>query len=105
MPALPTSQWVKVSISISTRAHFAQSWNLGWKGRTDLRGRVVIGFRVPARRDDIIRDMVGAGYTGSQEPHDAFWGARYAIIEDPDGIAVGLMSPVSPDKQSQPPNI
>jgi uncharacterized glyoxalase superfamily protein PhnB len=76
---------------------FAQIWNTGWKGRTDLRGRVVIGFGVPTRSDvdDVFRDMIGAGYRGLQEPHDAFWGARYAITEDPDGVAVGLMSPVS----------
>jgi catechol 2,3-dioxygenase-like lactoylglutathione lyase family enzyme len=88
-------------------AAFAQNWNTGWKGRTDLRGRVVIGFRVPARADvdDVFRDMTGAGYRGLQEPHDAFWGARYAIIEDPDGIAVGLMSPMSADKKSPPPNV
>jgi uncharacterized glyoxalase superfamily protein PhnB len=49
--------------------------------------------------------MIGAGYRGLQEPHDAFWGARYAIIEDPDGIAVGLMSPMSPDKKSPPPDV
>jgi catechol 2,3-dioxygenase-like lactoylglutathione lyase family enzyme len=86
---------------------FAQRWNAGWKGRTDLRGRVVVGFGVPARTDvdDIFRDMTGAGYRGLQEPHDAFWGARYAIIEDPDGIAVGLMSPMSPDKKSPPPEV
>jgi catechol 2,3-dioxygenase-like lactoylglutathione lyase family enzyme len=85
---------------------FAQHWNSGWKGRTDLSGRVVVGFRVPARTDvdEVFRDMVGAGYRGLQEPWDAFWGARYAIIEDPDGIAVGLMSPVSPEKKSPPPN-
>jgi catechol 2,3-dioxygenase-like lactoylglutathione lyase family enzyme len=86
---------------------FAQRWNAGWKGRTDLRGRVVVGFGVPARTDvdDVFRDMIGAGYRGLQEPHDAFWGARYAIIEDPDGIAVGLMSPVSPDRRSPPPDV
>jgi uncharacterized glyoxalase superfamily protein PhnB len=39
------------------------------------------------------------------EPIDAFWGARYAIIEDPDGIAVGVMSPVSPDMKSPPPEV
>jgi hypothetical protein len=85
-------------------AEFAQSWNIGWKGRT---GCVLVGFRVPTRTDvhDVFRDMIGAGYRGLQEPHDAFWGARYAIIEDPDGIAVGLMSPVSPDKKSQPPSL
>ena len=86
---------------------FAQRWNIGWKGRTDLRGRVVIGFRAPTRADvdDVFRDMTGAGYRGLQEPHDAFWGARYAIIEDPDGTAVGLMSPISPDRKSPPPDL
>ena len=107
MPALLTSQRIKLSISSSTPPAFAQCWNIGWKGRTDLRGRVVVGFQVPTRTDvdDVFRDMIGAGYRGLQEPYDAFWGARYAIIEDPDGIAVGLMSPVSPDKKSQPPNV
>jgi hypothetical protein len=33
---------------------------------------------------------------------DGFWGARYAVIEDPDGNAVGIMSPVNPDRRSQP---
>jgi uncharacterized glyoxalase superfamily protein PhnB len=40
-----------------------------------------------------------------QPPWDAFWGARYAIVEDPDGIAVGLMSPISPDRRSPPPAV
>jgi catechol 2,3-dioxygenase-like lactoylglutathione lyase family enzyme len=42
---------------------FAQCWNIGWKGRTDLRGRVVVGFRMPTRTDvdDVFRDMIGAG--------------------------------------------
>ena len=64
-------------------------------------------FRVPSRTDvdDVFRDMTGAGYRGLQEPHDAFWGARYAIIEDPDGAAVCLMSSVSPDRKSQPPDL
>jgi uncharacterized glyoxalase superfamily protein PhnB len=86
---------------------FAQSWNIGWKGRTDLKGRVVLGFGLPSRTDvdDVFRNMISAGYRGLQEPYDAFWGARYAVIEDPDGVAVGLMSPVSPDKTSQPPDL
>ncbi|HEY2038379.1 MAG TPA: VOC family protein [Edaphobacter sp.] len=86
---------------------FAQVWNSGWKGRTDLRGRVVVGFSVPTRMDvdEIFRDMTDAGYRGFQEPYDALWGARYAVLEDPDGIAVGLMSPVSAEKKSPPPNL
>jgi catechol 2,3-dioxygenase-like lactoylglutathione lyase family enzyme len=86
---------------------FAQHWNTGWKGQTDLRGRVVVGFGVSTREDvdAIYSDMTGAGYRGLQEPWDAFWGARYAVIEDPDGIAVGLMSPISADKKSPPPAV
>jgi catechol 2,3-dioxygenase-like lactoylglutathione lyase family enzyme len=86
---------------------FAQVWNTGWKGRTDLRGRIVVGFRVATRADvdDIFKNMTGAGYRGLQGPYDALWGARYAVIEDPDGIAVGLMSPVSPDKRSATPEL
>jgi catechol 2,3-dioxygenase-like lactoylglutathione lyase family enzyme len=86
---------------------FAQRWNAGWKGRADLAGRVVIGFRVPERTDvdDVFRDMTGAGYRGLQQPEDAFWGARYAIIEDPDGVAICVMSPISPDRKSPPPAV
>jgi catechol 2,3-dioxygenase-like lactoylglutathione lyase family enzyme len=86
---------------------FAQCWSNSWKGRTDLKGRVVVGFSVATRAavDDVFRNMTGAGYHGLQEPVDAFWGARYAIIEDPDGIAVGMMSPISPDRKSPPPDV
>jgi hypothetical protein len=31
------------------------------------------------------------------------WGARYAIVEDPNGIAVGLMSPRDPVRNYWPP--
>jgi catechol 2,3-dioxygenase-like lactoylglutathione lyase family enzyme len=88
-------------------AAFAQLWNTGWADRDDLRGRVVAGFSVPTRAavDDIYRDMTGAGYRGLQQPYDAFWGARYAVIEDPDGVAVGLMSPIEPDRKSEPPRV
>ena len=55
--------------------------------------------------DEVYADLTAAGYVGLQPPHDAFWGARYAIVEDPDGIAVGLMSPISPDFKSVPPDV
>jgi catechol 2,3-dioxygenase-like lactoylglutathione lyase family enzyme len=86
---------------------FAQCWNGGWKGRADLRGRVVVGFRVAERGDvdNLFRDMIAAGYRGLHEPCDGFWGARDAIIEDPDGVAVCVMSPIEPDKKSPPPDV
>lgn len=86
---------------------FAQKWNRGWQGRDDLRGRVVIGFRFSSREavDAVYADLTGAGHRGLQAPHDAFWGSRYAVVEDPDGIAVGLMSPRSEEHRSPPPEV
>jgi uncharacterized glyoxalase superfamily protein PhnB len=80
-------------------SEFAQYWNQGWQ-----RGMGVLGFEVDSRErvDETYRDLVEAGYRGQQPPYDAFWGARYAVIEDPDGNAVGIMSPVNPDERSQP---
>ena len=89
----------------STR--FAQVWNTGWHGRQNLAGRVVVGFRV-ASRDEVDRlygEMTAGGHRGLQAPYDAFVGARYAIVEDPDGLAVGLMSPISAEHRSQPPDV
>lgn len=88
-------------------AAFAQKWNSGWAGRKDLAGRVVVGFSVGSREqvDLLYGEMTAAGHKGLREPWDAFWGARYAIVEDPDGIAVGLMSPISAKHRSPPPEV
>ncbi|MBN3806741.1 glyoxalase [Paraburkholderia sp. Ac-20336] len=86
---------------------FARIWNSGWQGRQDLRGKVVVGFKLPSRDavDTTYADLTSAGYTGLQAPYDAFWGARYAVVEDPDGVAVGLMSPPVAELRSAPPEV
>jgi predicted enzyme related to lactoylglutathione lyase len=38
-----------------------------------------------------------------QPPYDAFWGSRYAIVEDPDGNPVGLMSRRQESQKYWPP--
>jgi catechol 2,3-dioxygenase-like lactoylglutathione lyase family enzyme len=88
-------------------ARFAGKWNTGWQGRSDLGGRVVVGFGVASREevDRLYAELTAAGHKGLQPPWDAFWGARYAIVEDPDGIAVGLMSPISPERRTPPPAV
>lgn len=88
-------------------AAFAQIWNKGWVGRKDLAGRVVVGFSVGSREevDRLYGEMTAAAHRGLQAPFDAFWGARYAIVEDPDGIAVGLMSPISAERRAPPPQV
>ena len=86
---------------------FAQIWNTGWRGRKDLAGRVVVGLSVASRQevDRLYGEMIETGHAGLQAPYDAFWGARYAIVEDPDGVAVGLMSPISAEHRSPPPEV
>jgi catechol 2,3-dioxygenase-like lactoylglutathione lyase family enzyme len=82
---------------------FAPQWDSGWSGSTG--GSTVLGFAV-ASRDDvdaIYAELVAAGYRGRQPPYDAFWGARYAIVNDPDGNGVGFMSPVEKDRKFWPP--
>lgn len=84
---------------------FARVWNEGWRDRHDVGGRVVIGFGVESRQavDALYEKLTRAGHKGLQPPWDAFWGSRYAIVEDPNGIAVGLMSPRDPAKTYWPP--
>jgi uncharacterized glyoxalase superfamily protein PhnB len=45
--------------------------------------------------DATYADLVGAGYEGHLEPWDAFWGQRYAAVNDPDGHTVDLFAPLS----------
>lgn len=57
---------------------------------------VVLGFPLPASEavDEKYAELIAAGYRGRRAPYDAFFGARYAIVEDPAGRPVGLMGPV-----------
>ena len=81
---------------------FASVWDEGWPG-----GRgVVLGFRVDDREsvDRTYEELVAAGAVGQQAPYDAFWGVRYAVVTDPDGNAVGIMSPVDPARRGPTPD-
>ena len=84
---------------------FATRWNRGWPaGRTGP----VLGFKLASRQavDVTYADLTSAGYAGQQPPYDAFWGARYAVVVDPDGNSVGLMSPSDPSRRApQPPPV
>ena len=66
--------------------------------------RVVVGFSVASREavDRLYQELTTAGYGGRQPPFDAFWGARYAIVADPDGNDVGLMSPMEESRRTPP---
>ncbi|MEO9254687.1 MAG: VOC family protein, partial [Tepidiformaceae bacterium] len=63
------------------------------------------GFQLPTRDavDALYEKLTAAGTPAQQPPFDAFWGARYAIVSDPDGNAVALMSPRDPAMGSETP--
>jgi catechol 2,3-dioxygenase-like lactoylglutathione lyase family enzyme len=79
---------------------FAAQWNPGWRG-----GMGVLGVKVASREavDERHDVLTKAGHRSQLAPMDAFWGARYAIVEDPDGNPVGIMSPADPAYRSEPP--
>jgi uncharacterized glyoxalase superfamily protein PhnB len=86
-------------------AEFAKRWDSGWHDAGS--GDTVIGFSVESRDavDEMYARLTGAGYRPQQPPYDAFWGSRYAIVEDPDGRPVGFMSPEDDSKKSWPPGV
>ena len=84
-------------------SELAKSYNAG--SRPPGGGGAVIGFSVPSREavDACYARLIEAGHAGMQEPYDTFWGARYAVVADPDGHHVGIMSPLDPARRSAPP--
>jgi uncharacterized glyoxalase superfamily protein PhnB len=85
----------------------ARVYDRGWREPAGPGTRVVVSFRVGSREEvDRLHDHLSAlGHPSAQPPFDAFWGARYAIVEDPDGNHIGLMSPSDPSRRRAPPEI
>ncbi len=48
----------------------------------------------PADVDATYNKIIAAGYTSRKAPWDAFWGQRYATVEDPEGNPVDLFAPL-----------
>lgn len=98
-----------ISLELDT-VESARLWHAGIRadaasGQGARGGRgagVVIGFSLPSRQavDAAYAELTAAGYQGRQAPFDAFWGGRYAIVADPSGNDVGLMSPVDESMRS-----
>ena len=93
-------------LSLNSEA-LADAFNPRWRERGRGVGALVIGFDVDSREavDERYADLTAAGYDGRREPHDAFWGSRYAIVADPDGNDVGIMSPPDAGHRTAPPEV
>lgn len=84
----------------------AKRYNEGWR-RPEGGSASLVGFKVVSREevDACYARLTEAGHTGLQKPYDAFWGARHAIVEDPDGRDIGIMSPSDPNRTTGPPEV
>jgi catechol 2,3-dioxygenase-like lactoylglutathione lyase family enzyme len=88
-------------------AALAKVYDRGWREPSGTGTRNVLSFRVSSREevDRIHGKLIGLGYPSAQVPYDAFWGARFAIVEDPDRNHIGIMSASDPDLRSGPPDL
>lgn len=66
---------------------------------------VVVDIRVDERGevDDLFAHATSIGARALKEPFDAFWGSRFAVVEGPGPLVVGLMSvPDAAHRQPSP---
>jgi catechol 2,3-dioxygenase-like lactoylglutathione lyase family enzyme len=96
----PEGDVAPIDVELDSTAS-VRTWNDGWPGGPG----VVLGFKTATRPevDDLVAELAAEGVPVQQVPHDAFWGGRYAVVSDPDGNGVGIMSPPDPAMRTAPP--
>jgi catechol 2,3-dioxygenase-like lactoylglutathione lyase family enzyme len=67
-----------------------RSFRPDWTRRTGNQLGLALECGSPSEVDDVYARVVDAGFHGEKEPWDAFWGQRYAQLQDPDGVPVDL---------------
>jgi catechol 2,3-dioxygenase-like lactoylglutathione lyase family enzyme len=65
-----------------------------WSRETGNQLSLAFECSSPAEVDEAYVRVTGAGFEGEKEPWDAFWGQRYALLRDPDGVEVNLYAPL-----------
>ena len=67
---------------------------IGEQARPGNHSSFAIRFEQPDQVNQACEHVVQSGFTVVKEPWDAFWGQRYAIVEDPDGYRFDLYCPL-----------
>jgi uncharacterized glyoxalase superfamily protein PhnB len=67
-----------------------RSFRPEWTRETGNQVALALECESPAEVDEIYARVTAAGFHGEKEPWDAFWGQRYAQLQDPDGVPVDL---------------
>jgi uncharacterized glyoxalase superfamily protein PhnB len=69
-----------------------RSFRPDWKRETGNQLALAFACASPADVDETYARVVEAGFHGEKEPWDAFWGHRYAQLQDPDGVGIDLFA-------------
>lgn len=69
-----------------------RSFRPDWARSTGNQLALAFACASPADVDELYAGAVAAGFHGEKEPWDAFWGHRYAQLQDPDGVPVDLFA-------------
>ena len=70
----------------------SRSFKPDWTRETGNQLALAFECSSPSEVDEVYRRVVDAGFHGEKEPWDAFWGQRYAQLQDPDGNSVDLFA-------------
>jgi catechol 2,3-dioxygenase-like lactoylglutathione lyase family enzyme len=71
-----------------------RSFKEDWSRETGNQIGIAFECASPAEVDEAYARVTGEGFEGEKEPWDAFWGQRYALLRDPDGVEVNLYAPL-----------
>jgi catechol 2,3-dioxygenase-like lactoylglutathione lyase family enzyme len=71
-----------------------KSFLADWSRQTGNQVSLAFECGSPAEVDEVYARVTGGGFGGEKEPWDAFWGQRYALLRDPDGVEVNLYAPL-----------
>ena len=61
-----------------------------WKREDGNQIAIALECSSTAEVDEIHARVVAAGFESEKDPWDAFWGQRYSILIDPDGVRINL---------------
>jgi uncharacterized glyoxalase superfamily protein PhnB len=67
-----------------------RSFREEWTRQTGNQLGLALECASPAEVDETYARVTDAGFRGEKEPWDAFWGQRYAMLLDPDGVEISL---------------
>jgi uncharacterized glyoxalase superfamily protein PhnB len=96
LPEEPADDHVEATMANGTQLMFdteevIRSFLPDWRRENGNQVSLAFECASPAEVDEVY----AGGFEGEKEPWDAFWGQRYALLGDPDGVRVNLYAALS----------